>query len=157
MPLVNKIFLYIYSSKTSPRKNVYLCIAALHINTAVSFKSNITNIYYCRAPLLDLIYLLLEKNICISDLLTILVCDICYNARKINYFTRKRQFIKSRNFSTSQGKLNSFKDVRGRWHISAYSPKLNIFHQKDIVSRNYTTSRYSVSYKINLFCALYSR
>ena len=28
------------------------------------------------------------------------------------------------------------KDVRERWHISAYSPKLNIFHQQDIVSRN---------------------
>ena len=123
MPLVNKIFLYIYSSKTSPRKNVYLCIAALHINTAVSFKSNKTNIYYCRAPLLDLIYLLLEKNICISDLLTILVCDICYNARKINYFTRKGQFIKSGHFSISQGKLDSFKELR------AYLPKLNIFHQ----------------------------
>ena len=78
---------------------------------------------------------LFEKNIFISDLLTKLVCDICYNARKINSFTRKGQFIKSGNFSISQGKLDYFKEVRGRWHISAYSPKLNIFHQQDIVSR----------------------
>ena len=123
---------------TSPKpshvkKKIYLCIAALYINTAVSFKSNITKIYYCWPPILDPIF---EKNICISDLLTILVCDFCYNARKINYFTRKGQFIKSGNFSISQGKLDSFKEVRGRWHISAYSPKLNIFHQQNIVSRN---------------------
>ena len=55
--------------------------------------------------------LIFEKNICISDLLTMLVCDICYNARKINYFTRKGQFIKSGNFSISQGKSDSFKEV----------------------------------------------
>ena len=79
----------------------------------------------------------IRKNICISYLLTISVCDmICYYTRKINYFTRKGQIIKSANFSISQGKLDSFKEVRGRWQISEYSPKLNIFHQKDIVSSN---------------------
>ena len=57
---------------------------------------------------------LFEKNICISDLLIILVCGICYNARKINSFTHKGEFIKSGNFSISQGKLDSFKEVRGR-------------------------------------------
>ena len=34
--------------------------------------------------------------------------------RKINYFARKGLFIKSGNFSISQGKLDSFKEVRGR-------------------------------------------
>ena len=81
--LLNKIFVYnfyyTYFSKTNPRKNIYLCLAVLYKNTAVSFKSNITKIYYCWPPVLDAI--LFQKNICISDLLTILVCDICYNAR----------------------------------------------------------------------------
>ena len=36
--------LHVYFSKTIPRKNIYLCIAALYINTAASFKSNITKI-----------------------------------------------------------------------------------------------------------------
>ena len=85
----------------------YISMYSIYINTAVSFKSNITNIYYCWPPILD--PKIFEKNICISDLLTILVCDIYYNARKINYFTRKGQFIKSGNFSISQGKLNSFR------------------------------------------------
>ena len=43
----------------------------------------------------------------------ILVCDMCYYARKINSFPRKGQFNKSRIFRTSQGKFNSFKEVRG--------------------------------------------
>ena len=36
-----------------PKKNKYLCIAALYINTDVSFKSNITKIYYCWPPIFD--------------------------------------------------------------------------------------------------------
>ena len=55
-----------------------------------------------------------QKNICVSDLPTILVCDIRYNAMKINSFIRKGQFTKSGNFSISQGKLDSFREVRGR-------------------------------------------
>ena len=55
--LLNKIFVYnfyyIYFSKTIPRKIIYLCVAALHVSTAVSFKSNITKIYYCWPPILD--------------------------------------------------------------------------------------------------------
>ena len=41
--------------------------------------------------------------------------------------------------------------------VPAYSPKLNMFHLQNIVSRNSTTSRYRVSYKINPFCTLHSR
>ena len=81
-------------------------------------------------------FLIFEKNICISDLLTIFVCDICYNARKVNSFTHKGQFNKSGNFSISQAKFDSFKEVRGRWHISTYSLKLNMFHWQNIVSIN---------------------
>ena len=52
------------------------------------------------------------------------MCGTCYHARKINSFSCKGQFYKSGNFSISLGKFNSFKEVRGRWHIPAYSPKL---------------------------------
>ena len=51
-----------------------MCIAALYINTAVSFKSNITKIYYCWPPIFS--FLLFQKTICISDILRILVCDM---------------------------------------------------------------------------------
>ena len=76
---------------------------------------------YCRS------YLIFQRNIRISNLLPILVCDMCYHARKINSFPCKGQFNKSRIFRISQGKFNSFKDVRGSWHIPAYSRKLNMF------------------------------
>ena len=51
-----------------------MCIAALHINTAVSVKSNVTKIYYCWHPISS--FLLFQKTICISDILRILVCDM---------------------------------------------------------------------------------
>ena len=38
-------------------------------------------------------YLIFEKNICFSDLLTILVCDKCYHARKINFFSRLNKLM----------------------------------------------------------------
>ena len=78
-----------------------------------TFKSNIALASYCRS------YLIFQRNIRISNLLPILVCDMCYHARKINSFPCKGQFNKSRIFRISQGKFNSFKDVRGSWH--AYS------------------------------------
>ena len=55
--LLNNIFVYnfhyIYFPKTIPSKIYYHCIAALYINTAVSFKSSITKIYYCWPPIFD--------------------------------------------------------------------------------------------------------
>ena len=103
---------------------MYLCLAALYISTAVvwTFKSNIALASYCRS------YLIFRRNIRISNLLPILVCDMCYHARKINSFPCKGQINKSRIFRISQGKFNCFKDVRGGWHIPAYSLKLNMFH-----------------------------
>ena len=40
----------------------------------------------CWSSIFDPIILIFERNICISDLLTILVWDMCYHARKINSF-----------------------------------------------------------------------
>ena len=48
-------------------------VAALDINTAVSLKSNVAKMYYC---LPSISILLFKKNICISDLLRIVVCDM---------------------------------------------------------------------------------
>ena len=45
--------------------------------------------------------LIFEKNIYISDLLTILVCDMCYHANK------------SGNFNITRRKFNSFKKSEG--------------------------------------------
>ena len=41
-PYWTKFLVKIFITFTSPNKNIYLCIAALYINTAVSLKSNIT-------------------------------------------------------------------------------------------------------------------
>ena len=48
-----------------------MCIAALYINTAVSFMSNITKIYYRWPHIFSF-----QKTICISDILRIIVCDM---------------------------------------------------------------------------------
>ena len=81
-------------------------LAALYINTAVSFKSNITKIYYCWPPIFS--FLLFEKNICISDILGILVCDMVATPGTLIPFCLlgkiKRSVIK----------FNSFKEVRER-------------------------------------------
>ena len=54
---------------------MYNYVAALYVNTAVSYKSNITKIYYCW-PYISILYLF-EKGIsCVSDFLRILVCDM---------------------------------------------------------------------------------
>ena len=50
---------------------------------SVSFKSNITKNYYCWPPISILLF---EKNICISDILRILECDMCYHASNVNSF-----------------------------------------------------------------------
>ena len=77
LALAKSIYYYIYFSKTIPRKNVYLCIAALYINTAVSFKSNMTKICYCWPPILYFrSYNSKITSFCISGILRILVCDM---------------------------------------------------------------------------------
>ena len=48
-------------------------MAALYINRAVYFTSNMTKIYHCWPPIFS--FLLFENNIHISDILRILVCD----------------------------------------------------------------------------------
>ena len=55
--LLNNIFVYnfhyIYFPKTIPSKIYYHCIAALYINTTVSFKSSITKTYHFWPPIFD--------------------------------------------------------------------------------------------------------
>ena len=110
-------FFITFPSPKPSHLKIYICLADLYINTAVSFKSNITKIYYCWAPILDPIYSKRTSEFPISSQYWCLTSVTI--ARKINSFTRKRQFIKTVNFTISQGKLDSFKEVRGRWHISA--------------------------------------
>ena len=56
------------------------------------------------APIFSIL-LIFEKNMCISDLLTILVFDMCYHARKTNYFPYKGKFDKSGILSMSRENL----------------------------------------------------
>ena len=53
-------------SKITPRKNIYLCLAALYINTGVSFKSNITKIYCCWPPILDILFIR-KEHLCFGS------------------------------------------------------------------------------------------
>ena len=46
-------------------------------------------------------YLIFEKNNCLSDLLTILVCDKCYHVRKINLFSRLNKLMHVENWKTN--------------------------------------------------------
>ena len=127
--MLNNIFVYnfhyIYFPKTIPSKIYYHCIAALYINTAVSFKSSITKIYYCCMALSLLFSILRKEHLYFGSRSSQYLCvTLCHHARKINSFPHKGQFFnKSGNFSITQGKFNSYKEVRGRWHIPAYSPK----------------------------------
>ena len=108
--------IYIYFPKTIPSKIYHIYIIYVYINTAVSFKSSITKIYYfCMA--LSLLFSILRKEHLYfgprsSQLL--LCVTLCPHARKINSFPHKVQFNKSGNFSITQGKFNSYKEVRGR-------------------------------------------
>ena len=47
------IFHYIYFPKTILSKIYFHCIAALYINSAVSFKSSMTKFYYCWPPIFE--------------------------------------------------------------------------------------------------------
>ena len=80
---VNNIYLSMYSSFI----HKHSCVLSVKRNKNLFLLD-----FYFRS------YLIFQKNIYISDLLTILVCEICI----------------------SQEKFNSFKEARGRWHIPAY-------------------------------------
>ena len=56
-------------------KTMYNYVVALYMNTAVSYQSNLTKIYYCR-PYVSVLYLFEKSISCVSDLLRILVCDM---------------------------------------------------------------------------------
>ena len=135
------IFITFTSPKASQVKyiHVYLRLAALYINTDVSFKSNVTKIKIIADLLFSILFNFRNEHLYFGTPHSIiLMCDMCYNARKIKSFPRYWQSNKkSENFRISHGKCNSFKELRGRWHIPAYSPKLNMFHWQNIVSRYY--------------------
>ena len=60
-------------------------MAALYINRAVYFTSNMTKYYHCWPPIFS--FLLFENNIHISNILRILVCDMVCQARNVNFFS----------------------------------------------------------------------
>ena len=81
-------------------------MAALYINTAVFFKSSIKKLLLLASYFGS--YLIFEQNICISDLLTMLACDIVAMLGKLIIFPV------SDNLTSHQGKFNSVKEVRGK-------------------------------------------
>ena len=99
-------FLFPGNIKTIPKKIYYLCIAALYINTAVSSKSSITKIYLIADLIFSVLFDVRKQHVYFRSTHN--------HGRKINSFPRKGQFNQSGNFSTSQGKFNSFKEVSGR-------------------------------------------
>ena len=100
----------------------------------MSFKSNIKK-FIIAGLLFSILFNIQKEHLNFGSPHNI-VCDMCYHAKKINSFPRKGQLNKSGNSSISQGKFDFFKEVRGKWHIPAYSPKFNMFHWQNIVSRN---------------------
>ena len=70
---------YFHSISLTSKIYINTCIAALYMNTAVSFKSNVTKIYHCWPPILSL--LLFQKTICISDILRIWLTVVCETKR----------------------------------------------------------------------------
>ena len=121
-------FLFIsFITFTSPKPAQVKYIIYVYINTALSFKSSITKSYYC-CMALSLLFLILfniqKEHLYFGSRSSQYYCvTLCHHARNINYFPCKGQFNKSGNFTITQGKFNSYKEVRGRWHIPAYSPK----------------------------------
>ena len=98
----------------------------LYINTALSFKSNMTKICYCWPSIFS--FLLFEKDICISDILRILVCDMAaMPGTLIPFAVRENLRGHSENFTLSK------KSERG----DIFTEIKNLFHwQKKVVSRN---------------------
>ena len=63
-----------------------------------------------------------------------IVCDMCYHVRKMNYFPRKGQFNKSRNFTS-----NYYYTYYKRWHgLAAYLPAVIHYHTHFLLTIVYT-------------------
>ena len=89
---------------------MYVCIAALHIHTAVSFKSNVTKIIiagllYCRSywKRTSPVFRMSSEYQCVT-------LHGCRHARNVNSFRCQGKF-------NSAVKFHYFKEVRERWHI----------------------------------------
>ena len=104
-----------FTPKTIPSKIYHIYIIYVYINTAVSFKSSITKIYYCCMVLSLLFSILQKEHLYFGSRSSQYLCvTLCHHARKINSFPHKGQFNKSGNLSITQGKCNSYKEVRGK-------------------------------------------
>ena len=106
---------------------MYICSSLIHQHLihqhSCVFESNITKNYYFWPPI-SILLILFPKNICISDLLRILVWDMV--TMPGSFILLWRKFNKSGNFSVSQGKFHSFKWVRRRSLSSLTFSSINI-------------------------------
>ena len=112
--LLNKIFLYnfYYIYFSIPRKNICLWLAALYLNTAESFKSSMTKIY-CWPPVLDPVYWKKKYLYCGSPH-NINVSHLLQCQEKLILLPVRDNLSSQGTFSISPGKLDSFKEIRGR-------------------------------------------
>ena len=98
---------------------IYICRVALYINTAGSFKSNITKIYYGWPPISILLFE--RTSACISEILRILVCDMVAMPETLILFAVRDNL-------TSQG-ISVW--VRWNLHFSKKSEGGDYFHHVD--------------------------
>ena len=92
MSLLNKIFIYNFTSPKPSQVKYNVYVEALYINTAVSFKSNITKILITAGLLFRFCYL---KR---TSVFLILVCDMVAMSGKLIL-----NFLKGAFYLTSQG------------------------------------------------------
>ena len=105
MSLLNKIFIYNFTSPKPSQVKYNVYVEALYINTAVSFKSNITKILITAGLLFRFCYL---KR---TSVFLILVCDMVAMSGKLIL-----NFLKGAFYLTSQGISLCVKEVRGKWN-----------------------------------------
>ena len=105
MSLLNKIFIYNFTSPKPSQVKYNVYVEALYINTAVSFKSNITKIHITAGLLFRFCYL---KR---TSVFLILVCDMVAMSGKLIL-----NFLKGAFYLTSQGISLCVKEVRGKWN-----------------------------------------
>ena len=105
MSLLNKIFIYNFTSPKPSQVKYNVYVEALYINTAVSFKSNITKILITAGLLFRFCYL---KR---TSVFLILVCDMVAMSGKLIL-----NFLKGAFYLTSQGISLCVKEVGGKWN-----------------------------------------
>ena len=125
-------------SKTIPRKSIYPCLAALYINTGVSFKSNITKNYCYWPPNLDILFI--RKRTSVFRISSQHQCVTCVTMPEKLIILPVRDNLSS------------------HWALSKKSEGSDISYSiSRILFPEIKRQAYRVSYKINPFCALHSR